>query len=258
MSPMTRWRSHPDGSPTADVADDYAQRASAGLIVTEGIWPHSTGQSEAWVPGLQTGRHIDAWRRVTEAVHAAGGRIIAQLMHGERKGHPLARVDGSWPAGPSSVVDDDRAHLLDGTKADPITPGAFDRAEIAALIGHYASAAANAIAAGFDGVEIHGVNSYRRALDNRGAPENRRALENAAVRPRIPVGSRPCLPQSQFVCWPWRRFFSPRPESVRSHRLPPVPAAGWPIRPVARPRWARRRRWWAGTDTARPSSCDLP
>jgi N-ethylmaleimide reductase len=160
MSPMTRLRSHPDGSPTADVADYYAQRATAGLIVTEGIWPHSTGQSEAWAPGLQTGRHVDAWRRVTEAVHAAGGRIVAQLMHGGRKGHPLARVDGSWPAGPSSVVDDDRPHLLDGTKADPITPGEFDRAEIAALIEHYASAAANAIAAGFDGVEIHGANSY--------------------------------------------------------------------------------------------------
>lgn len=160
MSPMTRLRSHPDGSPTADVADYYAQRAAAGLIVTEGIWPHSTGQSEAWVPGLQTGRHIDAWRRVTEAVHARGGRIAAQLMHGGRKGHPLARIDGSWPAGPSSVADADRPHLLDGTKADPIAPGAFEHAEIAVVVGHYAAAAANAIAAGFDGVEIHGANSY--------------------------------------------------------------------------------------------------
>ncbi|WP_063044499.1 alkene reductase [Nocardia pseudovaccinii] len=160
MSPMTRLRSQPDGSPTADVVDYYAQRATAGLIVTEGIWPHSTGQSEAWVPGLQTGRHVDAWRKVTDAVHAAGGRIVAQLMHGGRKGHPLARVDGSWPIGPSSVLDDDRPHLLDGTKADPITPGAYSRAEIAAVVEHFAAAAANAIAAGFDGVEIHGANSY--------------------------------------------------------------------------------------------------
>lgn len=160
MSPMTRLRSHRDGSPTADVADYYAQRAAAGLIVTEGIWPHSTGQSEAWVPGMQTGRHIDAWRRVTDAVHARGGRIVAQLMHGGRKGHPLARVDGSWPTGPSSVVDADRPHLLDGSKADPITPGAFEHTEITAVVGHYAAAAANAIAAGFDGVEIHGANSY--------------------------------------------------------------------------------------------------
>jgi N-ethylmaleimide reductase len=160
MSPMTRLRSLPDGSPTSDVADYYAQRATAGLIVTEGIWPHSTGQSEAWVPGLQTPAHVAAWRRVTEAVHARGGRIFAQLMHGGRKGHPLARIDGSWPAGPSAVLDDDRVHLIDGGKADPITPAALDRAGIAAAVEHYAAAARNAMDAGFDGVEIHGANSY--------------------------------------------------------------------------------------------------
>ncbi|WP_406269739.1 alkene reductase [Nocardia sp. NBC_00881] len=160
MSPMTRLRSLPDGSPTTDVADYYAQRATAGLIVTEGIWPHSTGQSEAWVPGLQTPAHVEAWRHVTEAVHARGGRIFAQLMHGGRKGHPLARIDGSWPAGPSAVLDDDRVHLIDGGKADPITPGALDRTDIAAVVDQHATAARNAIAAGFDGVEIHGANSY--------------------------------------------------------------------------------------------------
>ncbi|MFI6042977.1 alkene reductase [Nocardia sp. NPDC051321] len=160
MSPMTRLRSLPDGSPTSDVADYYAQRATAGLIVTEGIWPHSTGQSEAWVPGLQTARHVEAWRRVTEAVHANGGRIFAQLMHGGRKGHPLARIDGSWPAGPSAVLDEDRVHLIDGGKGEPITPAALDRAEIARAVEQHAAAAHNAIAAGFDGVEIHGANSY--------------------------------------------------------------------------------------------------
>ena len=102
MAPMTRLRSLPDGSPTADVADYYAQRATAGLIVTEGMWPHSSGQSEAWVPGVQAPAHVAAWRRVTTAVHEAGGRIFAQLMHGGRKGHPLARLDGTLPAGPSA------------------------------------------------------------------------------------------------------------------------------------------------------------
>ncbi|MGY1894011.1 alkene reductase [Nocardia gipuzkoensis] len=160
MSPMTRLRSLPDGSPTSDVAHYYAQRATAGLIVTEGIWPHSTGQSEAWVPGLQTPAHVEAWRRVTEAVHARGGRIFAQLMHGGRKGHPLARIDGSWPAGPSAVVDEDRVHLIAGGKADPITPAALDHAGIAAAVRHYAAAARNAVAAGFAGVEIHAANSY--------------------------------------------------------------------------------------------------
>ncbi|PXX66882.1 N-ethylmaleimide reductase [Nocardia tenerifensis] len=160
MSPMTRLRSLPDGSPTADVADYYAQRATAGLILTEGIWPHSTGQSEAWVPGLQTERHVAAWRRVTEAVHAHGGRIFAQLMHGGRKGHPLARIDGSWPAGPSAVLDDDRLRLIDGGKGEPITPAVMSHADIAAAVEHHAAAARNAIDAGFDGVEIHGANSY--------------------------------------------------------------------------------------------------
>ncbi len=160
MSPMTRLRSLPDGSPTADVVDYYVQRAEAGLIVTEGIWPHSSGQSEAWVPGLQTEAQVAAWRRVTEAVHAAGGRIFAQLMHGGRKGHPLARIDGTLPAGPSAVSDEDVLHLIDGGKARSLTPRAMTGVDIAAAVEHYAAAARNALAAGFDGVEIHAANSY--------------------------------------------------------------------------------------------------
>ncbi|WP_067651275.1 oxidoreductase [Nocardia harenae] len=160
LAPMTRLRSHPDGSPTAAVADFYAQRAAAGLIVTEGIWPHSTGQSEAWVPGLQTPAHVAAWRAVTAAVHARGGRIVAQLMHGGRKNHPLGRIDGSHPAGPSAVLDPDPVHLIAGGKAAPIVPAALTRDEIRALPAQFAAAARNAVAAGFDGVELHGANSY--------------------------------------------------------------------------------------------------
>ncbi|GAB2684469.1 alkene reductase [Nocardia thraciensis] len=160
MSPMTRLRSHADGSPTADVVDYYTQRAAAGLIVTEGIWPHSSGQSEAWVPGLQTREHVAAWRRVTESVHAADGRIFAQLMHGGRKGHPLARIDGSVPAGPSAVSDGDVLHLIDGGKAESLTPREMTTAEIAEAVEHYAAAARLALDAGFDGVEIHAANSY--------------------------------------------------------------------------------------------------
>ncbi|RJO78730.1 alkene reductase [Nocardia panacis] len=184
MSPMTRLRSLPDGSPTEDVAVYYAQRAAAGLIVTEGIWPHTTGQSEAWVPGLQTEGHVRAWQRVTDAVHTAGGRIFAQLMHGGRKNHPLGRIDGSWPTGPSAVADPERPHLIAGGKADPIVPRAFDRAELPVIVDQFAQAARNAIAAGFDGVELHGANSYLlhqfladntnlRTDEYGGSPENR-------------------------------------------------------------------------------------
>ncbi|MGO4753847.1 alkene reductase, partial [Streptomyces sp. 2MCAF27] len=91
MAPMTRFRAHEDGTPLPLVADYYAQRASAGLLITEGIWPSRRGQSDWRVPGLETQAHVAGWRTVTEAVHTAGGRIFAQLMHGGRKGHPLAR-----------------------------------------------------------------------------------------------------------------------------------------------------------------------
>lgn len=160
MAPMTRLRSHREGSPTADVVTYYRQRAEAGLIVTEGMWPHPSGQSGAWVPGLSTAAHVDAWRRVTEGVHAAGGRIFAQLMHGGRMGHPLARIDGALPAGPSAVPTGDTVHLFDGGKAPAPTPRALTRDEIVRTVEYYADAAANALAAGFDGVEIHGANSY--------------------------------------------------------------------------------------------------
>src|SRR4051812_2044213 len=98
MAPMTRLRAHADGTPTSIMADYYAQRASAGLIVSEGIWPQSTGQSEWCVPGLESEAHVRGWAEVTGSVHRAGGRIFAQLMHGGRKGHPRARYDGSLPA----------------------------------------------------------------------------------------------------------------------------------------------------------------
>ncbi|KXP07959.1 alkene reductase [Tsukamurella tyrosinosolvens] len=160
MAPMTRLRSEPDGSPTADVADYYRQRAGAALIVTEGMWPHSSGQSEAWVPGLATDRHQRAWARVVDAVHAEGGRIVAQLMHGGRKGHPAARIDGSVPAGPSAVPDGDVLHLIDGSKAAWPRPAAMSIAEIEDAVGQYAASARRALAAGFDGVELHGANSY--------------------------------------------------------------------------------------------------
>jgi N-ethylmaleimide reductase len=160
MAPMTRLRATEDGTPTPEMAVYYAQRATAGLIVTEGIWPEPAGQSEWRVPGLSDARHVDGWRRVTAAVHAAGGTIVAQLMHGGRKGHPLARWEGSVPAGPSAVATTEPEHLPDGSKAVPPPPGALTGADIDRVVGSYVRAAANAMAAGFDGVEVHAANSY--------------------------------------------------------------------------------------------------
>lgn len=159
MAPMTRYRADEDGVPQPFVADYYAQRATAGLIITEGIWPSYRGQSGWRIPGLVTDAHVAGWRRVTDAVHAAGGRIFAQLMHGGRKGHPLNRIDGSVPLAPSPVVDPERQHTPVG-KREPVVPVPMSHADIAQAVADYAAAARNAIRAGFDGVEIHGANSY--------------------------------------------------------------------------------------------------
>ncbi len=160
MAPMTRLRAEIDGTPTQIMADYYAQRAGAGLILSEGIWPESSGQSEWRVPGLETSDHVAGWATVTDAVHRAGGRIVAQLMHGGRKGHPRARFDGSLPAGPSTVVDGDHVRTADGTKIAPACPREMTSADIRGAIDGFAQAAENAMRAGFDGVEVHGANSY--------------------------------------------------------------------------------------------------
>ncbi|GAA3473536.1 alkene reductase [Nonomuraea roseola] len=159
MAPMTRFRADEGGAPQHFVADYYAQRAGAGLIVTEGIWPSFRGQSGWRMPGLVTEAHVAGWRRVTEAVHEAGGQIFAQLMHGGRIAHPLARIDGGHPMAPSPVAVPYRQHTRDG-KSDPVVPREMTGEDIAVAIEDHVLAARNAIRAGFDGVELHGANSY--------------------------------------------------------------------------------------------------
>lgn len=159
MAPMTRFRANEDGVPQPFVADYYAQRAGAGLIITEGIWPSFQGQSGWRMPGLVTAEHVAGWRRVTEAVHAAGGRIFAQLMHGGRQAHPLARIDGGMPVAPSAVPVPYRQHTRVG-KSDPVVPRPMTHADIRTAITDHVMAARNAVEAGFDGVELHGANSY--------------------------------------------------------------------------------------------------
>jgi len=159
MAPMTRYRATETGVPLPIVADYYAQRADAGLIVTEGISPSQRGQSDWRIPTLESAAHVAGWRSVTSAVHAAGGRIYAQLMHGGRKGHPLARVLGDVPAGPSAVTVPGMLHTPGG-KVEPVTPRAMTLDDIDQAIEDHLIAARNAIAAGFDGVELHGANSY--------------------------------------------------------------------------------------------------
>jgi N-ethylmaleimide reductase len=160
MAPMTRSRAHgPGASPTDLTAEYYAQRAGAGLIVTEGIQPSPVGQGYPDTPGLHSAEQVAAWRTVTDAVHRAGGVIVAQLMHTGRIGHPSLLPDGLHPVAPSAVAAAGQVFTHQGPK-DFVTPRELTESEIADTIGDFATAARNAMAAGFDGVELHGANGY--------------------------------------------------------------------------------------------------
>ncbi|TDD50739.1 alkene reductase [Saccharopolyspora elongata] len=160
MAPMTRSRAYGPGETVTElIATYYAQRASAGLIITEGIQPSVVGQGYPDTPGLHSAAQVAAWRQVTDAVHAAGGTVFAQLMHTGRIGHPSLLPDGLIPVGPSPVAAKGRVFTHQGEQ-DFVTPKELSSAEITGTIAEFAAAARNAIAAGFDGVEIHGANGY--------------------------------------------------------------------------------------------------
>ncbi|MEU4829832.1 alkene reductase [Streptosporangium sp. NPDC023615] len=157
MAPMTRSRAYVDGVPSSLTALYYAQRASAGLIVTEGVQPSQAGKGYMNTPGLHTDEQVAGWREVTDAVHAAGGRIFAQIMHSGRIGHP--DNTGAVPVGPSAVRPAGQIFTPAGMQ-DHLTPIELTTAEVEATVQDFADAAARAIEAGFDGIELHGANGY--------------------------------------------------------------------------------------------------
>jgi N-ethylmaleimide reductase len=159
MAPMTRARSGPHGVPTALNATYYAQRAAAGLIVAEATQISDEAQGYMRTPGIHTPAQIKAWKAVTQAVHAAGGRIVLQLWHVGRVSHPENREPGTRSVGPSAIAADVRIFTPTGMHPAPI-PHALTGAEIAATVSDYARAACNAMDACFDGVEIHAGNGY--------------------------------------------------------------------------------------------------
>ncbi|MBF6214872.1 alkene reductase [Nocardia puris] len=161
MAPMTRGRADDaTGVPHPLTKDYYAQRASAGLIVTEGIYPHILGKGGPGIPGLVDDAQVAGWREVTDAVHAAGGRIFAQLWHVGRMTHPLVLPGGATPLAPSPVRITGSRIFTDQGLVEHVTPRAMTTSEADATIEHFAAEARNAIAAGFDGVEVHGANGY--------------------------------------------------------------------------------------------------
>lgn len=157
MAPMTRSRAGQDGVPTPSMATYYAQRASAGLILTEGTQPSLQGQGYPMTPGIHTDEQVAGWRAVTDAVHAAGGRIFLQLQHSGRVGHPS--VHGLTPVAPSAVRADGQLFTLEGPK-DLVEPRALTTAEVKDIVAEFARGAERAIEAGFDGVELHSAMGY--------------------------------------------------------------------------------------------------
>ncbi len=159
MSPLTRNRAGAGDVPTPLVAEYYRQRASAGLIISEGspISPMAHGYPRT--PGIHTPEQIAGWKSVTAAVHGAGGKIVVQLWHCGRISHPDLLPGNALPVAPSAIRPAGQTYTGQGMK-DFVTPRALETAEIPALIASYVQAAQNAIAAGFDGVEVHAGNGY--------------------------------------------------------------------------------------------------
>ncbi|SDD26591.1 N-ethylmaleimide reductase [Variovorax sp. CF079] len=163
MAPLTRNRS-PNAVPRDIAATYYAQRASAGLLITEATAISQQGQGYADVPGLYGSEQLEAWKRVTDAVHAKGGKIVVQLWHVGRVSHNELQPDGGQPVAPSAITAKTKTVLIkDGvpTYVETSEPRALDAGELPGIVHGYAAAARNAVeTAGFDGVEVHAANGY--------------------------------------------------------------------------------------------------
>jgi N-ethylmaleimide reductase len=162
MAPLTRNRATAGSDvPRPLNAEYYAQRASAGLIVAEATQISPSGKGYAWTPGIYSAEQVAGWRLVTDAVHARGGTIVLQLWHVGRISHPSLQPGGALPVAPSAVAPNkQKTFIEDGSFADIGTPRALAAAELPGILDDYRSAARNALAAGFDGVEIHAANGY--------------------------------------------------------------------------------------------------
>lgn len=159
MAPLTRSRADMDGVQTPLAVKYYGQRASAGLIITEATNISREGRGYAYTPGIYTDAHVQAWKPVTAAVHAAGGRIVVQLWHVGRMSHVSLQADGAAPVAPSAIQAGGNVFTEAG-QLPPSAPRALETEEIARILEDYRHAARLAKEAGFDGVEVHAANGY--------------------------------------------------------------------------------------------------
>jgi N-ethylmaleimide reductase len=160
MAPLTRNRAVPPGMvPSPLAVDYYGQRASAGLLVTEATQISLQGQGYQDTPGIYSKEQVEGWKKVTDRVHERGGHIFVQLWHVGRISHTSLQADGGKPVAPSAIRAKGKT-FVGGTFADVSEPRALELAEIPGIIDDFKRGAANALAAGFDGVEVHGANGY--------------------------------------------------------------------------------------------------
>jgi N-ethylmaleimide reductase len=182
MAPLTRLRAGEEGIPGPLLVEHYRQRASLGLIVSEGTYPSTAGRSYPGQPGIVTEEQVAGWKKVTEAVHAEGGRMFAQIMHGGRVSHPDI-TGGETIVAPSAVAIEGEVRTPSGKQSYPV-PHALSTLELQLVIQEIVAASLNAIEAGFDGVELHSANGYLlheflapnsnvRTDSYGGSPENR-------------------------------------------------------------------------------------
>src|ERR1700726_1954707 len=165
MAPLTRSRARQPGNvPNSLAACYYAQRATAALIVSEATQVSMQGQGYAWTPGIHSREQVEAWRRVTQAVHEANGLIFSQLWHVGRISHPSLQPDNMLPVAPSAVTPAGKAFIEnergEGELVPFVRPRALQIEEMPYIVQQYARGARNALTADFDGVEVHGANGY--------------------------------------------------------------------------------------------------
>lgn len=213
MAPLTRNRAQSDGTPKAMAIDYYRQRASAGLIFSEATQINAKGKGYIDTPGIHEESHVREWSRITEAVHAAGGRIFLQLWHVGRISHTSLQADGEAPWAPSAIRAEAQTFTADGFQ-DCSEPKAMTKEDIRKTVWDYGQAARNALEAGFDGIEVHAANGYlldqflqdksnRRDDEYGGSIENRLRFLNEVVEevsqvyPRGRIGVR-LSPLGQF------------------------------------------------------------
>ncbi|MER5214688.1 alkene reductase [Streptomyces sp. NPDC002838] len=157
MAPLTRNRAATDGTPTPLMATYYTQRASAGLIIAEASTPNAVGQTYPNITAIHTPAHVTGWRRVTDAVRSAGGRMFLQLQHGGRVGHPA--TSGHTPVAPSPLPLPETIFTPDGHQP-AVVPRQMTLDDIRSTVADFATAARNALDAGFEGVEVHSANGH--------------------------------------------------------------------------------------------------